>query len=258
VRMIRNYTSITYSRKAYLFNRGLKFPCVRARHEMASTWHVNDTTADDRISPRDQSHSVVHEDGFPAVPPAGSHTFVTHKFRLGVPRSTNISAQHPVIDHVNSPTVSSSKPSFSISNNSSADLLPDQTLSDASIPNSPLEHRRASSHGEQRFENALKILREGRLGPADLLLHALCHPNNRYRTGLLKAGGKFGSILDEVMKFPEGKARLTEWVQDKGVAIIETIVGREMDTVQKSFSCKTADITPESVSDSVLKTKLYR
>jgi hypothetical protein len=103
---------------------------------------------------------------------------------------------------------------------------------------------------ESRYQHAIKILREGKLGPADLLTYVLNndnHENHRFRSGIYKKGGKMGQILDMVIGSYEGKECLSEWIRDRGIDIVGKIISDEMDIVKKSFTMNTADITPDFI-----------
>ena len=104
---------------------------------------------------------------------------------------------------------------------------------------------------EKRLNIALAYLRQGRLGPIDLLAHALdpsIPENDRYRTSLYKEGGRLGEVLDMVREDSRGRERLELWMKQHAVELTCTIVEQEMDAVKSALHMKLEDVTPDYIS----------
>ena len=98
---------------------------------------------------------------------------------------------------------------------------------------------------EKRFYDALEVLRQGRLGLIDLLLHVLDSTianNHRSRQGLL--GDKIFDVFDKIVEFPEGKSKMQTWMRGPGFEIITSIIEDEMDSLKEKFRLPAAAMTP--------------
>ncbi|KAJ8522779.1 hypothetical protein ONZ45_g630 [Pleurotus djamor] len=115
-------------------------------------------------------------------------------------------------------------------------------------PVSPLDTSSSTRMSRtQRLEMALKILRQGRLAPIDLLLEVL-NPrkwsNDQYRSGLFaKAPEKLVELLDLVLESPKGAATLKDFMRPHALETVTAEVYKEMDIVKKHLSL------PRGVSD---------
>jgi hypothetical protein len=147
-------------------------------------------------------------------------------------------------------------------NTFASDISPsesDSTPFSRLISTSPLERRPVGRPGappQHRYNRALEILREGKLGPADLLLHVLDTDNvesSRFQTGLCCKGGKLSEILETVASFHEGRERLKDWMKGQGLDLIGEIVSKEMDIVKQAFAFNTAHVTPTFISNWTLE-----
>src|ERR1700722_509224 len=98
---------------------------------------------------------------------------------------------------------------------------------------------------EQRFAEALEILRQGRFSVIDLFLYVLNASNHNYIRGLL--GDKIFELLDGIMETDDGKLRMEMWMRGRGVDLIATVIEREMDSLREKLRLPASAMTPSYV-----------
>lgn len=130
------------------------------------------------------------------------------------------------------------------------------SLSPLEIPNTPASSTQESPISSRtsratRFESVLKILRDGRMSPIDLMLEILDPSNAKYdwyRTGLFHTSPeKVRNMLDLMMQHDRGSTVITDWLRPQVAEWACKEVYREMDAAKDALllSGGVGDLTPE-------------
>lgn len=160
------------------------------------------------------------------------------------------------------PQIPSSLPSVSITspsatNSSSSNVsISDSGISLATtsnqVPSTTKRKRKPKVAAATRFEEALKVLAEGKLAPIELLL-AIANPEDSkyatYRARLYDPGTNLCKFLDLVMLHDNGRRVVMEWMRPYAMSQVCDSVQAEMSELDNTFCTEIKSITPALVRD---------
>lgn len=164
-------------------------------------------------------------------------------------RRNRISRSRSLVDAVS--TLASSYSCIHLCTNK-CDFISSRSSSDYSGARLDVTNHRVRMSRAERITKVLGLLKDGGLGPFDLVLSVLDANDPDYagyRNELYKdKSSKLPSILDSILTTDAGKQKLWSWMQPHALQIVCGVIDEEMDSVTKAEVLSgIAAITPEFI-----------
>jgi hypothetical protein len=127
-----------------------------------------------------------------------------------------------------------------------------RSLSDPSVARKDIESHLAGMSPSEKIARIIRLLKDERLSPFDLVLEVLKENNaeySGYRNELYKDNNeKLATILNSILGADSGKKKLRSWMQPHALEIVCEAIDKEIDSVTKEEVLPgISAITPEFI-----------